>query len=593
VDEDFGLWTKVKDYGIEYWFHCHFETAEHEREFTAGIHAALTGRGKPSQWKGATLILRDSQAAKTESGSSCFVFCALADSAGAAEVNELLKNISRGVQIETSISGDGCLPPRQQWPTLWPGWDLAVIMPATRSEGNGQPSATTPLWPLSVWREISRRFLAEFPRSDCYVGRCTGIWWSGDDSGEVYFDESLLLCLKRGNQETPRHLLHFVDEVIFGEWAIDQEAVYISDHLSEAMPRGRALTRKSLASAKDTITFYDTKSDLYYNLWGSQLHWGIFQPGERRSLKAAAEYTSLHSLSLLDLRKDDVFVDLACGAGASLIQVADKIGCTSIGMDCSAAQLRHAESLWNELLAVDGKKEGPKKEMPLLVRALAADRHGEERQLRPLPFRNKSVSKILCQSSLYYFHHKQFAIREVSRCLRPGGLFVFDDMLLNPGTPSRVRFDIYKRQKLSRVFSLQDYQRALSNEHLEIIHAEDLTPHLARSYQSLLELLPDSELDLPLEEADAIRREWTEGFQLLVHAAECRWTEWWLFVCRQRDNRTEESHEPLAGPEPTNYLACPFCLSSLKRDQDSLECSHCRTRFPKVGHIWDLLGTSS
>lgn len=575
------LWTERIDYGPEHWFRCELKNPEAVRKFSSDIQVAFQSLPRPRSGTGATIVLQRQARHVEPANKVYFVFCATDDDELANEIRGRLSAI-QGVAVQSSTIDGKWAPPAAVWRDWRDRYGFAVIVPATRTPEGEDGDRPTLLWSLSAWAQITRRFLAEFQQVSSRVGRCKGVWLPGGGS-EVYFDDSLLLCLEGGSAEMMPRLLRFVDEVVFGEWALDQEVVYVSAHVHGQLPQGLGLRRKRLFAVEDTIRFYDSKSDLYYELWGEQLHWGIFKGARRRSIRTAAHYTTLLSLSLLDLKRDDVFLDLACGAGASVARAVDKAGCWSIGLDASAAQLRHAEMLCSALPA-------EKRERTLLVHAIAADQLNGEKKPRYLPFRDGALDKVLCQSSFYYFHKKELALRDISRCLRDDGVFIMDDMLMEPGTPSRVRFDIYERQALTRVFSLREYQRAFAAEHLEIVLAQDLTSDFQRSYEVLLELLSGFRFSLPSSEAGRIRQQMIEGFELLVEAAEQRWVQWWLFVCRRQRRRDLELH---AGKGDCRgfeeILACPFCLSPVRVVDVGFKCPGCSTTCPRRGNVVTML----
>lgn len=117
------------------------------------------------------------------------------------------------------------------------------------------------------------------------------------------------------------------------------------------------------------------------------------------------------ALAELDLRADDRVLDVACGAGALVVEVAPHVD-RAVGVDLSDGMLELARS-----------------------RLRAAEEAGRRRNVEfvqapsdALPFGEGSFTALVCTTALHHFPDPQRSIDEMARVLAPGGRLVIGDM---------------------------------------------------------------------------------------------------------------------------------------------------------------------
>ena len=106
-------------------------------------------------------------------------------------------------------------------------------------------------------------------------------------------------------------------------------------------------------------------------------------------------------------------MDVACGLGASSLQLAREAGCRVVGIDLSPGSVESARRTAEDE-ALDGS-----------VRFLVGDAEA-------LPLEDASVDGVLCECSLCTFPNKQAAAAELVRVLKPGGRLALSDMTADP-----------------------------------------------------------------------------------------------------------------------------------------------------------------
>jgi ubiquinone/menaquinone biosynthesis C-methylase UbiE len=117
------------------------------------------------------------------------------------------------------------------------------------------------------------------------------------------------------------------------------------------------------------------------------------------------------ALAELDLRNDDRLLDVACGAGALVVDVAPHVE-RSVGADISEGML--------ELASARLRDAGDPGEMRNVEFAQAPS--------DALPFEDASFTALVCTTALHHFPDPQASIDEMARVLTPGGRLVIGDM---------------------------------------------------------------------------------------------------------------------------------------------------------------------
>lgn len=115
---------------------------------------------------------------------------------------------------------------------------------------------------------------------------------------------------------------------------------------------------------------------------------------------------------------DDTVLDVGCGVGGAVRQLAGELGCRAVGLNVSAVQLRTASSL-------------------------GSPRPGRTAYLRGdaqrIPARDAAFTCAWTFNMFYHVPDKPLALREMRRVLAPGGRLAFDDWVLAEGADAADR----------------------------------------------------------------------------------------------------------------------------------------------------------
>ena len=271
----------------------------------------------------------------------------------------------------------------------------------------------------------------------------------------------------------------------------------------------------------DVGEFFDQTTQTYLSFWDSEgvLHTGYFAGDADEDYRGAAGRTSDILAAEAGIDGAAVVLDVGCGCGNFLFDVAGKTGCRGVGLDLSIERIKFAR----QRLAERGGPEGPDIEF----------RHGSATQM---PFAPGSFSHVVSQDALFLVPDKPRSHAEIYRVLRPGGMFALSDFLQpKRQIGARARKHVYDRVRWSSGYSLVEYATALAAAGFEIMLARNLDSHLKQTYR----VLGKTARERAQTVSDPAARGWILGFaescgeiQTAIDAGEFGWG---IFVATKPD----------------------------------------------------------
>jgi len=162
------------------------------------------------------------------------------------------------------------------------------------------------------------------------------------------------------------------------------------------------------------------------------------------------------TIDLLDLAPGMRVIDIGCGPGAALAEIARRGG-FALGLDVSQNMVAIARRS-NTKAAVAGRVD---------VSRIADSELGLEPQ---------SVDRAMSVHSIYFWRAPERVFEQLAAALKPGGRLVVGFTPEGPSVPARLRtaaYRFYSEQEIERFFS----DAGLTN--VRIAHAPDISPSVA------------------------------------------------------------------------------------------------------------------
>jgi sarcosine/dimethylglycine N-methyltransferase len=274
----------------------------------------------------------------------------------------------------------------------------------------------------------------------------------------------------------------------------------------------------------DVREFFDQTLKTYLAFWDSDgvLHTGYFTHDADEDYRSAASRTSDVLIAESGIDRSSSVLDVGCGCGNFLIDLAKAVGCGGEGLDLSEERINFART---RLAGLGSEGIGG-----------IEFRVGSATQM---PYQDDTFSHVVSQDALFLVPDKPRSHAEMFRVLRPGGLLAFSDFL-QPKTEigERARKHVYDRVRWSGGYSFVGYQVALVAAGFDIILARNLERHIRQTYR----VLGKTARERAENTADPAAREWMLAFaescaeiQLAVDAGEFGWG---MFVARKPERVT-------------------------------------------------------
>jgi sarcosine/dimethylglycine N-methyltransferase len=269
----------------------------------------------------------------------------------------------------------------------------------------------------------------------------------------------------------------------------------------------------------DVREFFDQTLQAYLAFWDSSgvLHTGYFAGDDDEDYWTAAGRTSDVLIGDASIDRSAYVLDVGCGCGNFLIDIAKRIGCRGEGLDLSEERISFARA------SLD--RENQQQELGIGFRVGSATR---------MPYADATFSHVVSQDALCLVPDKPQSHAEMYRVLRPGGLLAFSDLLQPKQEISeRARQHVYDRVRWNSGYSFIGYQAALAEAGFEIVLARNLESHIRQTYRVLGRVARQRAGAAP----DAAVRDWMLEFsgsckeiQITVDHGEFGWG---MFVARK------------------------------------------------------------
>ncbi|MCP1662272.1 MAG: methyltransferase domain-containing protein [Methanocalculus sp. MSAO_Arc1] len=258
--------------------------------------------------------------------------------------------------------------------------------------------------------------------------------------------------------------------------------------------------------------------EMYRECWGGENHHlGIFD--ETDDFYEAAIRANENLVSRLSITPDTVILDVGSGFCGLPRYIAKNTGCRMVyGLNLSQKE--------NEYARAKNADEG----LAERIRVVDGDYNN-------MPFDENTFDILVSQDAMLHSPDKGRLVAECARVLKPGGCFVFSD-ILEMDTLSREEAErVYARVKTPNIATRDLYREKLEDAGFEILEIQDLgSANLARSYQEVHDIVEKkrnylvNEKGAPAEIIDGA----LEGLRFWVAKGYEDKIGWGLFVARLR-----------------------------------------------------------
>ena len=224
-------------------------------------------------------------------------------------------------------------------------------------------------------------------------------------------------------------------------------------------------------NASQAAAYYDADDTAaFYRLcWGgADIHIGRYKTGRETVAEASAAMTR-HLLGLAGFKAGDRVLDIACGFGGTLVQLAG-LACKASGMDISQLCIAQARRTLSEAGYADG------------VSVTRGDFH----DIDSAP---GVWDGVICQESIIHSADRARVFSESHRILRPGGVFAVSDIMATDGADPALVAGAFDRLGVRTFATPGDYAAMALAAGFGIEHAEERTEDIQAHYARLAEAL--------------------------------------------------------------------------------------------------------
>ena len=217
------------------------------------------------------------------------------------------------------------------------------------------------------------------------------------------------------------------------------------------------------------IEHYDLLSPYYRALWGEHLHHGYWIRGDESKEKAQLQLIE-HLAHLANIKPDSNILDIGCGFGASALFLAEKFNATVTGITISPAQIEIA------------KQAAAQRRLDVTFLLMDAE---------SMNFPNQ-FDVLWSVESISHYQDRPTFFASAAKLLKPNGVFAFTDWFKRDGltiAQTREFIDPIDKGMFVELQTMDDYERYLTANGLQITHREALNKNCAKTWDLSLEII--------------------------------------------------------------------------------------------------------
>lgn len=268
-------------------------------------------------------------------------------------------------------------------------------------------------------------------------------------------------------------------------------------------------------TARDYYNSEDA-DNFYFHVWGGEdIHVGIYRDAGEDIATASRHTVEALAERLPGLGAGRHVLDIGAGYGGAARYLANRFGCRVTALNLSEAenernrQMSREAGLAHLIDVIDGSFED-------------------------IPLDGESCDVVWSQDAILHSGRRARVVSEVARVLRPGGRFVFTDIMQADGATQEQLQPVLDRIHLDSLGSVAFYRDAGSRVGLVGMRFEDMTPQLVRHYSRVAEVLREKRDDLKGIVSDAYMERMLQGLANWVNAGRQGHIQWGILAFDRR-----------------------------------------------------------
>jgi sarcosine/dimethylglycine N-methyltransferase len=226
-------------------------------------------------------------------------------------------------------------------------------------------------------------------------------------------------------------------------------------------------------SVNDKARDYYNSTDadtFYFRVWGGEdIHIGLYESDEE-AIFDASRRTVATMARKVDLKADQRLLDIGAGYGGSARYLAYHYSVNVEALNLSEIEnerdreMNRAQGLEDRITVTDGDFEN-------------------------LPYKDSQFDVVWSQDAILHSGNRRRVFEEVSRVLKPGGVFIFTDPMQKEGVDRNALQPVYDRIHLNSLGSVETYDEYADELGFEKLGFEDHSHQLPCHYQRVHDIL--------------------------------------------------------------------------------------------------------
>jgi len=277
------------------------------------------------------------------------------------------------------------------------------------------------------------------------------------------------------------------------------------------------MTKKDLS--KQSKTFYDSKEadELYhYLLGGNDNHVGLYDE-DNASIEAASKNIVLAMAKKIPrIKKSSRMLDLGSGYGGAVRVIAEEFGCKIDCLNISEIQNKRNEA--------KTKKAG----LDNLINITTGN-------FESIFFDHETFDLIWSQDALQHSDKKEKVFSELSWVLKPGGRFIFTDLLEAKDCPEGGLDELYAHFPSLSLGSTKSYKRLVLGNDLQNVYAKELPEQLLNHSKKVIKKINDNRKTVDKKSNKAFVEKTLKGLDIIVNLVEKGHLSWGIMLFQKRN----------------------------------------------------------